>query len=179
MALVDDFKGSDIARIGEGSYPARIAQMLDLGKQEDEYKGETSVRDKLWITFELPTETITIDGKEKPRWLSREFTKSFNERSLLTKVLNAAFDADEIPNVQSFKEFLGREMLIEVGTTSGGKDKWIGAMKLPKGMSVAPLQNKGVYFDMDCPDMELLNSLPDFLQDKITSSESYKGGTPF
>jgi len=178
MALVDDFKGSDIPRIGEGSYPARIVQVLDLGKQEDDYKGKVTVRDKIWITFELPTETITIDNEEKPRWISKDFTKSFGEKALLTKVLNAAFDTSEVPEIESFKEFLGREMLIEIGSTSTGKDKWIGAMKLPKGMSVAPLANNTVYFDMDNPDADVLNSLPDFLQEKITSSESYDG-TPF
>ena len=51
MALVDDYKVSDIARIGEGSYKARIAQVFDLGMQD----GKCGTKDKLGLTCEVPT----------------------------------------------------------------------------------------------------------------------------
>jgi len=169
MSLVEDFKGGGgFGRIGEGTFPARIVQVIDLGLQENEYKGETSIKEMLWVTFELPTEQIVVDGAEKPRWLSSQFTKSTNEKSNLYRVVMAAH-----PEADTWKDLLGKPLLIEVGTTSGGKDKWTGATPLPKGMGVAELSNPPRYFDIEKPDLDLLNSLPDFLRDMITGSESF------
>ena len=172
MSLVEDFKGSGttFARIGEGSFPARIAQILDIGTQEDTYEGVTKQVQKLWITFELPTETIEIDGQEKPRWLSSEFTKSTSDKSRLIKVINAT-----MPDAEEFTDLLGKPCLVEIGTTSGGKDKWTGSMKLPKGMGVAELANPPVYFDILDPDQAIFDKLPDFLKDKIVANLEFNG----
>ena len=173
MGIVDDFKGSSIERIGDGTYPARIAQVIDLGLQKNEFEGQTKIQPKLWITFELPTETIEVDGEEKPRWLSKEFTKSTNDKSLLMKVLNSVYTPKELEDVESFEDLLGKALLVEIGETSGGKDKWINSSKLMKGMKVDELVNPTKYFSLDNPDQEVFNSLPDFLQEKITSGEDY------
>jgi len=176
MALVDKFKGSskDFGRIGEGTFPARIVQVIDLGRQNTEYKGEKSVKDRLFLTFELPTETIEIDGKTKPRWLSGEFTKSTNEKAKFYKILMAAY-----PDAEDFKDLLGKPLLVEVGTTSGGKDKFMSAMPLPKGMSVAELQNEAKYFDIHNPDKDVFDSFPDFLKTKISESLDWNLDVPF
>ena len=174
MSLLEKYKGSGTqSRIGEGTFPARIVQIIDLGTQEDEWKGEVKHINKLWITFELPTETMVIDGEEKPRWLGSEFTKSTNEKARLTKVINAA-DKE----ASSFEDLLDKPLLVEVGTTSGGKDKWIGASALPRGMAVAEAANPIRYFDMDAPNEDVLNALPDFLQEKIRSAPEY-AAAPF
>jgi len=174
MSLLEKYKGGSVqSRIGEGTFPARIVQIIDLGTQEDEWKGEVKHINKLWITFELPTETMVIDGEERPRWLGSEFTKSTNEKARLTKVINAT-DKD----ASSFADLLDKPLLVEVGTTSGGKDKWIGASALPRGMKVEEAANPISYFDMDAPDDEVLNSLPDFLQEKIRSAPEF-GEAPF
>ena len=176
MSIMDKYKtagGGDNGRIGDGTFPARIVQILDLGKQEDEWKGEVKVRDKLWITFEFPTETITYDDKEgktitRPRWLSGEFTKSTGDKAKLTPIIKATN-----PEAASFEDLLGCALLVEVGTTSGGKDKYASAMALPKGMTVAELDNETKYFDMNNPDSEVFDSLPDFLKEKIQSSPDF------
>lgn len=176
MGLMDKYAGSaaDRGRIGEGTFPARIAQIIDLGRQHDEYQGEKSIKNKLWITFEFPTETIKIEGVDKPRWLSCEFTRSTNEKAKLYSVIKAANI-----NAGSFTDLLGMPLLVGVGTTSGGKDKYTSAMPLPKGMEVAPLANAPVWFDMECPDQSLLEKFPNFLQEKIENSLDWKGATAF
>jgi hypothetical protein len=175
MSLMDKYKsagGGDKGRIGEGTFPARIVQILDLGKQEDEWKGETFIRDKLWLTFEFPTETITYtkDNVEvtRPRWLSGEFTKSTGDKAKLTPIVKATN-----PDAASFEDLLNCALLVEVGTTSGGKDKYASAMALPKGMVVAPLDNETKYFDMAEPDMLVYESLPDFLKEKMKESPDF------
>ena len=170
MTLLDKFKGGGASsRIGEGTFPARIVQIIDVGTQTDEWKGEKKHINKLWITFELPTETIVVDGEEKPRWLGSEFTKSTNEKARLTKVINACNK-----EASTFNDLLGKPLLVEVGTTSGGKDKWVGASQVPRGMGVAEAENKLVYFDIENPDTDILNSLPDFLVDKIKAAPEFK-----
>lgn len=171
MGIVNDFKGGgDFGRIGEGTFPARVVQVIDLGRQEGEYQGVPTCKPTLWITFELPTETITIDGVEKPRWLSKEFTKSTNEKAWLMKLMTGLYTSDEIDDVETFEDFLGRPLLVEVGTTSGGKDKLVGCTKLVAGMKVAELYNDTKYFDIESPNTDVFESLPDFLQEKIKES---------
>jgi len=174
MGILDDFKGKDFERIGDGTYPARIVNVIDLGEQENTFEGETKIQDKVWIEFELPTETITIDGTDKPRWLGKEFTKSTNKNALLMKVLNALYTPKELEEVESFKDLVGKALLIEIGETAGGKDKWIGSSKLMKGMTVPELVNTPKYFDLENPDQEVFDSLPNFLQDKIGLTKSDK-----
>jgi len=180
MGIVNDFKGANIQRIGEGTYPARIAQVLDLGMQRDEYKGEVKTAQKLWITFELPTERIDVNGESKPRWISREVTKSTGDKAILMKVLKAIFSQEELDEVESFKEMLGKPLLIEVGTTSGGKDKVIGFTKVMKGMSISGLESNPAYLDCENIDNDVYDSLPDFLKEKIDGRiVEEDGDTPF
>jgi len=170
MKLIDKYKGSGVEPIGEGTFPARISQVLDLGRQKNEYEGRETNKPTLWITFELPTETINVDGVDKPRWLSSEFTKSTNDKAKLFKVVKAVDDNE----LKEFSDLLGKGLLVVIGTTKGGKDKFAGATALPKGMAVAQLANKPVYFDIENPDFDIFNKLPKFLQDKITGSSDWK-----
>jgi len=178
MALVDKYakSGGGFPPIGQGTYPARIVQILDLGTQEDEYKGEKKLHQKLWITFELPDEIINVKGEDKPRWLSSEFTKSTNEKSRLYKVIQAV-----APDAEDWTDLMDKGLLVQVGVTSGGKDKFIGAMPAPKGMEVNPLVNPQKYFSMegDGFDADLVEGLPNFLQEKIKLSPEYRAGVPF
>jgi len=181
MALVDDFKssGGNFGRIGEGTFPARITQIIDLGMQENTYEGDTKVQHKIWMTFELPTETIEIDGEQKPRWLSKEFTMSTSDKALLMRVLNAIFTKDELAKVESMEECLGKALLVEVGTTSGGKDKWINSSRMIGGMTVADLSQKPGYYWLDNPDHNIFDSLPDFLKEKINTRIGADDDIPF
>jgi len=167
MSLLEKYKsGTDFGRIGEGTFPARIIQVFDLGKQEGEWEGKPTSTNKLWITFELPTETIEVKGEEKPRWLSSEFTRSTNEKSKLFKIINACGGE----KLNEWSDLLDKEVLIEVGSTRNQKDKWLNAMAVPKGMSVEALSKKPVFLDIQEMDFDIFNTLPKFLQDKFTDS---------
>ena len=41
------------------------------------------------LLFEISGETVNVDGEDKPRWLSREYTASLNEKAALYKHLVA------------------------------------------------------------------------------------------
>lgn len=173
--LVDKYKGKPKAeRIGEGTQPARIVQVIRLGNQETEWKGVKSNKPQIWLTFELPFVTIEIDGEEKPRWISKRYTESTNEKSNLRKVIDASN-----PKAEDWDDLLGCDCLISIGSTENGNDKVLDCMKTPKGMTVPELVNDPVYFDIDNPDQDILGSLPDFLKEMVMSSEEFKENPPF
>jgi len=168
------------------TYPARIVQVIDMGKQyktnykngnqlyrdsdgneTEEDTGNPIVQPKAWITFELPTETIEIEGEDRPRWASKEFVISTHEKSALTKVIKAC------GNVKALRELLGKPCMISTDMTSGGKSKIKDVTSLMKGLSVPELSKEPVLFDLDNPDVDVFNSLPQFLKTKITESVDF------
>ena len=163
---------TDYGRVGEGSYPARITQIIDLGYQvqTDWQTGEEKTWDdgsvmkkpEVFITYELPTETITVDEEEKPRWLSKTYILSNHEKAALTGVMNAA--KVESTNVA---DLLDKPVGITVGTTSGGKDKITAVAPMMAGVDVAPLAKTATVFDLDNPNMEVYGKLPNFIKEKL------------
>lgn len=172
-----------VERIGEGTYPARLVQVLDLGKQVEtdwqtgEVKtwddGNTMLKPKVWLTFELPDETIDVDGEAKPRWISKEYNVSFHEKSALTQVVSALNDG----KAKTLADLIGQPALVEIGTTRTGKDKLTSVSKVVKGMTVGELQNDPKFFDFDNPNRDIYDNLPNFLQEKIKEGAEHSRAT--
>lgn len=165
--------GGDNGRIEDGVYPARLVQLIDIGEQpqEDLKTGEVKgFARELWMTFEFPTERIEVDGEDRPRWQSRQVKLSFNKRSNLTKYLKAL---DPKGKSKTIEELLGATCQVEIGSTSTGKAKIVNVSSLMKGMQVGELENPTKSFDMDNPDMEVFEGLPDFLKEKMQNARNY------
>jgi len=170
MSLIKKYAGTsgDRVRVSDGTYPARVIEIFDIGRQKGEYEGEPYNKPTLWLSFEFPTVTKEFNGELKPLRLSGEFTRSTNEKSKLFKVINAC-DKD----VATFQELLGKACLVEVGSTKGGNAKFVAAMGLPDGMTVAPLFGNPLYYDIAHPNTEVFNTFPTFLKEKIMGSDDY------
>lgn len=164
----------DFGRIEDGTYVARLVQVIDLGQQEitdwktKEFKGYGH---RLWIVFEFPTEKITINGEERPRWQGREYALSFHEKSGLTKLVNAL---DPQGKAKTLPELLGSPAMVTIGSTSGNNAKIENVVSLPKGFQVDDLENPAKALDLSEPDLEVFESLPDWLKEKITSSKDFE-----
>lgn len=53
-----------------GEYEARLVYIVDLGMHRKEYKGEyTGDQQMIVLGFEILGETVTVDGKEHPRYM--------------------------------------------------------------------------------------------------------------
>jgi hypothetical protein len=161
-------------RIPEGTYPARLVQLVSLGVQETEWKGVVKQSPKVTLTFELPTETITINDEEQPRWLSREFTLSLSDMSNLTPVVKAL---DPKGECKDLSDLLGKPCMVQVGSTSTGNAKITSIVAPMRGMPVAEIYNpaKMLAFDFDNPDLEMFATFPQFMQEKIKSAINYNG----
>ena len=174
----------DFGRVEDGAYPARVVQIIDLGMQiETDYKtgeaktyddGNPMIRHKVWINFEFPTETIEIDGENKPRWYGKEFTVSTHEKSALHNLLRAVDGKGEHTNKgRNVKGLLGLPAMVTIGSTSGGKAKISAVSGVPKGMPVGDLSNPTTFFDLDSDDLATFEKIPNWMQDKIKNGVDF------
>lgn len=165
-------------RVDEGTYPARVCTVCDLGVQEqtDWKTGEViDPKPRVLITWELPTELIESeqsDGsiEEVPRLISKEYTLSNFERSNLMQLIKAIK-----PGLGTLTELLDTPCMVNVGSTVNGNAKVTSVMPSPKGMPVPELTKPAAHFDFDNPDEALFLEMPRWVRVKIKGAENYSG----
>lgn len=172
--------------IDVGNYPARIAQIIDLGLQAQRpYKGkEKPPANEIMLTYEL-VDCFMVDenGEEmedKPRWLSETLPlHSINvEKAKSTARYNAA-DPDNLFN-GDFSKIGGVAVNVAVVHNKNGEKIYvnvagIGTMRAKDAAKCPELKNPPKVFDLDTPDMEIFGSLPQWVQDKIKSNLRFNG----
>jgi hypothetical protein len=181
----------DYGYLETGSYVARVVQVIGIGVHErPPYKGQQKPPAPfLRVTFELPYETIDRqldDGttEKQPRWLSKEFVFSGAELSTCAKWLNKLDPNNELKG--DWSATLGREVQLYVTATQGKKDptKYYNDVKdimaVPKGMVVPEIFNeeKLMIFsprDGSPESVAKFDSMPKWLQDKITNALDFQG----
>lgn len=177
-------KSEGFEPIESGSYPARVWQMIQLGTIAG-YQGQ--MQNKVRIGFELPTEMMVFDEKkgEQPRVISQDYTLSFNEKANLRKVIEAcdpnAFKLDEEGFMEEFdvETLVGKECQITIAQKpkKDGKGNFAyidNCTRLIKGMKCPSAINEPQVLSYDNWKQELFDVLPDFLKEKIQSSDEYK-----
>lgn len=166
--------------IPEGTYTAICYSVIDLGVQYNEKFG-TSSR-KVLFTWELPDETIDVEGEQKPKAISKEYTMSLNDKANLKKDLEAwrgkAFTKEELNGFDP-RNVLGKACQLQIlhKTSAAGnvRANISTIMGLPKGMKLGEPTNPIVYFDLNDPKaIEEFNSLPEWVKAKISQSETWK-----
>lgn len=180
MAIIAKSEGNqDFSPIPEGVYTAVAYSIIDMGLQYSEmYQKSTR---KVMVTWELPDETIEVDGQQKPRAISKEYSLSLADKANLRKDLEAwrgkKFTDDELSGFD-LRNVMGRGCQVQIVHTEKNGKQYANInaiMALPKGMKVALPVNDTIYFDMSEPDtLNLLTKIPQWIQDKITKSETYK-----
>lgn len=164
-------------RIEDGTYSARVVQVIDLGVQKDEYNGEEKIKPEVLVTFEFPTELLVINGEERPRWLSKNYTVSLHEKAALTQLLNAVDPDGKLTKKGANPQgILGQACMITVGSTASGNAKVVGVSRLLKGLQVPELDNPTAFFDLDSDSKDnkaVFESLPDWIKTKIQSAMNY------
>ena len=170
-------QSSQLTSIEEGSYVAKIFQVIDMGIQPKvnlktgKQEGWTPAA---WLTFEFPTEEYEYENDKgetikSNKILSKKIPISLNEKSTLTKLLNA------VGEVEDLKELINRPVMVSVGKTSGGKAKIVSFMKTMKGFKDEyALVRDPVTFDFEKPDQKIFESLPEFLQKEISKARNFK-----
>jgi hypothetical protein len=176
--------------IEAGNYPARLVQVIDLGLQPQRpFKGEEKPPAySIYTTYELLDEFMKdADGNDdetKPRWQSEEMPL-YNIGADLAKSTKRykALDAD-LECEGDWGQLLGMPVTVTI-TAKEGSGQHAGkvfnnisgtAPMRPKDAAKADeLKNPPKMFDLDAPDLEVFQSLPDWLQEKIKGNLEFKG----
>lgn len=183
--LATKSKGSNFEPIAEGSYPARIYQIIHLGTIPG-FQG--SMQNKVRISFEFPTELKVFkeENGEQPQVLSKEYTLSTHEKSGLRKLITACdptafkkISEDDFQEEYDIEKLLGKCCLVSVIHKDAKAGDAVYAnidveTVMPKGMVCDPQINESKSLSYDNFDESLFNSLPSFIQEKMKQSYEYK-----
>lgn len=167
-----------------GNYLARVVQVVDLGLQyQSPFKGqEKPPAYQISVTYELVTEFLKDeDGNDimdKPRWVSEIFPiYGLDVDRAKSNQRLRAID----PNLETggdFTKLLGRPCTITVVNNQKGDVVYtnVGNVTPPmKGAEIPELVNSPVFFDLEDPDMDVFEKLPNWIQDKIKSNLEFDG----
>lgn len=182
--------GSKQKPLVAGSYPARIVAVIDLGLQAQRpYLGqEKEPAREIMITYELLDEFVEgEDGKpdeSKPRWVS-ETMPLHNLKADKAKSTRRYMALDpDVVHGGDWTKLLGKACLATIvvnpgkGANAGKVFNNIGeiaAMRPKDEANAPPLVNESYFFDLDDPNIEVFNSFPDFIKDKLKANLEYNG----
>lgn len=149
----------------EGTYPAIITSVADLGIQISKWDGDEKRQYKWGIGFELSGPTTTIG---KPFSIVTTVTDSIHPKSRLYPIVKAAFGkvADEV----DFEDLLGVKVLVTVEHNVYDDKTYANVTNvsgLPSGMEVEDTETPMLYFDLDDPDPAVYEQLPVLFKKRI------------
>lgn len=190
VASTGGSKGPKQEPIDAGTYPVRVAQILDMGLQPQRpYQGqEKPPAHELMITYEFLDEfCLDDDGNEdetKPRWLSETLPlRSLQaDRAKSTQRYYALDPSEDFGG--DFGQLVGMPAVVTI-VQNAGKGKNAGnvynnitglsSMRPKDANKAADLVNPPKVLDLDEPDMEIFGSLPEWIQDKIKANLEFNG----
>lgn len=172
--------------IDAGVYPARVAQIIDLGVQAQKpYAGkEKPPCQEIMLTYELVDEfMVDEDGnavEDKPRWISETlpFYGLFADKAKSTQRYNALDPQEALDG--DFGKTAGFPCNVTVVNNKVGEKVYdnianIAAMRAKDADKCPELKNPSKVFDLESPDMEVFAKLPNWIQEKIKGNLGFKG----
>lgn len=177
-------KKASIEPVPAGAHVARLYQIIHVGSVPSTYQGQERISDQVRLTFELCNEKKVFKEEEgeKPLSISTRFEtysmgKKANLRRLVEGMLGVTLHDDEAFNM-NLDDILGQECLLTVVHTEGKDGNTYanikGASPLPKGMLAPAIVNTPRFLDVNEITEEELNNLPQFLQEKMRSSQEWQ-----
>lgn len=159
-----------------GVYMAVCIGFIDLGEQYSEmFKSHANKGMYVW---ELPGETIEIDGEEKPRQLSKEFTISASNKGNLRKFIESwngkSYSDDEFLEFDLFDQ-IGKPCQLNVVLNETKEYANVdNLMPIPKGFPAPTSATEQIRWNMQAWNDEVFAKLPEWIQDKIKKSTEYQ-----
>lgn len=159
-----------------GVYMAVCIGFVDLGEQYSEkFKSYSYKGMYIW---ELPGETIEIDGEQKPRQLSKEFTISASNKSNLRKFIETwnskSYSDEEFMEFDVFEQ-VGKPCQLNVVLNETKEYANVdNLMPIPKGFPAPTTATEHIKWDMDAWNDAVFEKLPEWIQEKIKKSTQYQ-----
>ncbi len=167
-------------------YRARLVQLFDLGLQPQQpFAGKDKPPcQEIMLTYEICDEFMKDDEgnelKNKPRWLSETlpFYGLFADKAKSTQRY-LAFDPEQVFG-GDFSQCIGVPVNLTVVNNVKGDVIYnnvgnVTMMPAKKALTCPDLVNPSKVFDLDKPDMEVFNSMPDWLKAKIKGNLNFQG----
>lgn len=178
MLTASASSGASYAPIPEGTYAAVCNMLVDLGMQFNETYKNTSR--KVLIQWQIPDETIEIDGVEVPRTISNRYTLSLGEKASLRADLAAWRGRDFTPQeLEAFdlRNIVGAPCLINIIHKDSNGKRYANIssiMALPKGMPKPQISGESIVFDLDDSPLSDVAKLPKWVAEIIYKSTTYQ-----
>lgn len=155
-------------QVSAGTHIAVCYRIAMVGTQPDSGYGE---REKLVINWEIPGETIEVDGKQKPMSLSKIYSLGtsggMNKKSALRQDLAAwrgrDFTKEELEGF-AIGAILGKGCQVIVEHNEEGRAKVSRVAGLPKGMPAPGVTNPLVEYSIEQGKDAVYKALPEWLQ---------------
>lgn len=170
----------------EGTHVARLLGITDLGHQDGFiYQGKPIESSwKMEFTYELVNHTME-DGR--PFVVSEDITnkdwedeKTGRASTLVARAKSLCGSKDYKAAMKDLTKLLAKSCMVSVSINDAGYSKIRGQAavgSVPFGMEVKELHNDTYFFDMDEPDMDLWEAMPEFKQNKIKSALNFNETT--
>ena len=159
--------GGDFQQPPPGTHIARCVKIIDIGTHHGEYQGTPNVRNQIIVQWELPNETIEIEGEQKPLVTSKFYTNSLSEKANLRKDLESwrarPFSVEELMKFD-LMAILGKPCMLSIVMNDKGKAKVVSVSALPKGMQCPPAYNSASAFWIDEWDQDAFDAMSEGLQ---------------
>ena len=202
MSLTLKQGDNDFEKLEQGIYHATCFRMVDLGTQDNTYKGETNKKLQVRLDFEI-TEALDPDTNQvlmadgRPFGVGKEYTAYLFESANIRKDLESwrgkSFTHEELDSLE-LTDFLGCTVKIEVGLTkqtaefAGGNPKIMRLSEPRNGTEQVATVNPQVAFDMSvyCDEFngnsnanskamcDVFEDIPAYLQKKVEESYEYR-----
>lgn len=167
-------------------YRAILVQIIDLGLQPQRaYMGvDKPPANEVMLTYELVDEFMKDengeDVEDKPRWISETIPLHplVADKAKSTQRYYA-FDPEEKFG-GDFSKCLEVAVNVTLVNNKSGEKTYtnvanVASMSAKKAASMPELKNPSKFFDLDAPDLEVFNALPQWLQEKIKSNLNFNG----
>ena len=171
---VKEGSGGSFKQAPVGNHVGRVIQIIDLGTQHNEMFDTN--RRQILMVWELPNETLEVDGLQKPYTISKFYTASLHEKSRLRQDLEnfrgKQFSPEELGGFD-LKNVLGKACLVSV-IEKNGRSVVSGISSLTKGHTAPPQFNEDLFFSLEDFSRELFESLPEGIKRIIETSPEYQ-----
>jgi hypothetical protein len=155
-------------QVSAGTHIAVCYRIAAIGTQPDTGFGE---RKKLIIFWEIPGETIDVNGVQKPMGQSKIYgvgsTGGLHKKSDLRKHLAAwrgrDFTKEELAHFE-LKAILGKGCQVTVEHNDEGKASVTGVVGLPKGMTAPGVTNPLVEYSIEQGKDDVYKALPEWVR---------------
>lgn len=179
MSLVLKQEKKKSEPVAAGTHHGVLYGVIDIGTQPA--VGNFAAKRKAIFLWELPHETITIDGEQKRRAISQAYSLSLNKKSTLTAMLTSWLGAAPGDGFD-LRSLVGRNCQLSVVHQPGKKDPTQvyanvkNVVPLAKGMQPVVPENDTVVFTLpDEGPIDIPTYIPEWIQNRIKESLEWKG----